>query len=694
MPRLAVEQGTLMKMIAFLVVAAALATPPADQRRVAGPDHQTIDLVRPGEGFPRIYVQATLPDGEQALFLVDTGADISVISEATAERLELKVDRSWGMLSGLSGSTPMHRALLPSVRFGDITVHDIEVAVGVPGVSEQVGFMPVDGLLGNNVWGRFLLEIDYPAATMGLHAPGSLHMPKAASPMHFDGRHIFAPAEVTTAEGGIVDTLVAQLDTGASGLTLCAATGLPFADHTTEGLETLRGIGASERIPPYRFLETTKRIPLERMELGGATVRPEGASARWVDFDQLHTPTCRSGMRALLGHEYMASHRVLIDYGRGELALTRSKRRKRTVNGHELLYQQDVDHHGSVAPLRGLARGRLLLGMEDELEATALLEAFAALEDAPAEEAAEARMLLAALARKDGALARSRSFLADMSPADMVDQKQIIASVNGLLFEGQPQEALALAEAAVAERPDEGDAHVALADALLAVGRAEAASASLLRAADLEQYPDAHLLRRARVALAAGDRHGAMAHVRKLLQHYPFGGHLLWFYAQLLETDGDRSTFRSDMEAAMARLHPDAQPFDFLVAANRILGDDAQTLTYREKGLTEHCAPMKSGPSAENCRAWYDALAGVELDRALSRIDTALAEEGDRSDFLDTKAMVHLARREPELAKAAAVQAARMSPDDVYMLWQAERISDIADRDAAASSPPTASETR
>jgi tetratricopeptide (TPR) repeat protein len=332
--------------------------------------------------------------------------------------------------------------------------------------------------------------------------------------------------------------------------------------------------------------------------------------------------------------------------------------------------------------------------MDDETRATATLEAFVAQAEASAEDAAEARMLLAALARQDGDLARARRFLADLSPADLVDQDQIIASVNGRIFDGQVADALSVAEAAVADRPDEGDAYVALADALLAADRPEEASAALLRAADLEQYPDAHLLRRARVALAAGDRHGAMAHVRKLLQHYPFGGHLLWFYAQLLETDGDRSTFRADMDSAMGRLHPDARPFDFLVAANRILGDEAQTLAFREQGLTEHCAPMKSGPSAENCRAWYDALAGVDLDRALARIDAALAEDGDRSDFLDTKAMVHLARHEPELAKAAAVQAARMSPDDVYMLWQAERISDIADRDAATSSPATASESR
>jgi hypothetical protein len=40
--------------------------------------------------------------------------------------------------------------------------------------------------------------------------------------------------------------------------------------------------------------------------------------------------------------------------------------------------------------------------------------------------------------------------------------------------------------------------------------------------------------------------------------------------------------------------------------------------------------------------------------------------------------MVHLARGEAESAVTSAKSAARLSPDDVYMVWQAERIAEIA----------------
>ncbi|MEM6928095.1 MAG: hypothetical protein AAF602_14280, partial [Myxococcota bacterium] len=126
-----------------------------------------------------------------------------------------------------------------------------------------------------------------------------------------------------------------------------------------------------------------------------------------------------------------------------------------------------------------------------------------------------------------------------------------------------------------------------------------------------------------------------------------------------------------------ARLHPHSRPFDFLVAAHAILGDDEEVDRWLAEGLAKHCEPMPAGPEQDNCTAWYLALANRRLDDAIVRIDRALNETGERPDFLDTKAMVHLARREFGDARRSARQAARLSPDDVYMLWQAERIAEV-----------------
>ncbi|MEZ4238158.1 MAG: aspartyl protease family protein [Myxococcota bacterium] len=658
-------------------------------RRYTGADETQLDIVRPSPGGPRIFVQGTLPDGSLGTFLVDTGADVSVLADGTAERLGLKPDRQVDVW-GLSGSASVSAVTLPELRLGDVVVDDIDVLVGVPGFQDQLGFMPVDGLLGNNVWSRFTLEIDYPADVMVLSPPGTGPSKRRSSPMFFDGQHIHTLITVTTdePEPRKVD-VITQVDTGASELTLCAATGLPFASSYTQGLETVRGIGASETLPPFRFLEMTRRIPVQQVEIGrrevGVTI-----PARWVSYENTRTNTCGTGgMKALLGHEYLSDSRVIFDYARGRIALWKSKRKPRQLDGHALLFAQDVGRFGQ-PPERGLSQGKLLVGMGEDERAIASLRAFIDAGAGEPADQAEAEVLLAQLLRHLGQHDEAWEVLHDLQPGDLVDQDQIVGMVNGLMFEGRVDEAQSLAEAGVAQRPDDGWAHVALADVLLQEKAYDDAREQLLRAADLEEYPDAHLLRRARVALAAGDRYGAMAHIRKLLSLYPGGGPYLWFYAMLVDSDADRQTFRADVEAAMARLHPTHRPLDFLVAVERVLGDEPALQDALSEGLKAQCEPIPASPDRDNCFAWYYALAGVKLDDALALIDRALTLSGERSDFLDTSAMVHLARSEYDQALLAAHAAARLSPDDVYMLWQAERIAQIAasQRESRAAPEP------
>jgi tetratricopeptide (TPR) repeat protein len=644
-------------------------------------DPVVLDLLRPWRGAPRVYVQAELPDGSTGLFLVDTGADISVLSEDTAARLHLEEGQT-SRIAGVAGAARARLTTLPFVSLGGELVSDVLVAVGVPGLGDTAGFLPIDGLLGNNVWSGFTMEVDYPRDRLVLH-PADTALPRRRSePLLFDGSHLFAWIEATTAEPSPrTIPVVTEVDTGASELTLCAGTGAPFAGNHTEGLEALFGIGASATLPPYRFLSMTRRIPLSTVTLGGRTVEVP-LPARWRDYDSPGSPTCAQGaeLRSLLGHEYLAAHRVIFDYAHGRWALRRPKGRPRQVDGHLVLLDQERAAHGE-DPARGLERGKLLLGAGRDEEAVAALRAHAASGDPDGERTAEGRVLLAQVLRAEARHGEAWAVLDGMRAGDLVDQGQIVGTVNGLVFEDRADDALALAREAAAQRPDEGWAHVALADVLLARGALDEARDELLRAADLEGYPDAHLLRRARVALAAGDRVGSMAYVRRLLALYPGDGPSLWFYAMLVDDDADRERFRQDLSLAMARLHPYARPLDFQLAAEQVLG--GATADLLREGLARDCEPL-SGAEQDNCRAWYLALARREPDEALTRIDRALADAGERPDFLDTKAMVHLSRGEHALALAAARQAARMSPDDVYMIWQAERIADLARRAASA----------
>ncbi|MCA9495112.1 MAG: hypothetical protein KC621_34525, partial [Myxococcales bacterium] len=532
----------------------------------------------------------------------------------------------------------------------------------------------------------FTVELDYPADLMVLHPSGTGLPRKRGEPLLFENGHLLARIVAHTDDPVPRDVpLMAQVDTGAGELTICAGSGLPLAGNHTQGLESVRGIGASETLPPYRFLAMTRRIPLSSVSLGGADVDVR-IPARWLEYDRIGSTQCGEGpggYRALLGHEYLASHRVIFDYANNRWALLPSKRPERRINAHQLLLDEEIAAHGE-DPVHGLDRAELLVGVGRDRDAVDALLAWQPIGDPDPERNAEGTVLLARLLRHLGRHTEAWEVLGGMSPGDLVDQGQIVGTVNGLAIDGRTEEARQLAEEASEQREDGGWARVALADLDLREGKLDDARDHLLEAARLEGYPDAHLLRRARVALAAGDRVGSMALVRRLLQLYPGDGPYLWFYAMLVQTPQDAERFAVDLEAAMARLHPFSRPLDFLVAAHHVLGDDDEVQRLLSEGTAAHCDPLPDGPDDDNCRAWYFALAGSKPDEALTRIERALAETGERADYLDTKAMVHLSRGEWDDAVTAAQAAARLSPDDVYMLWQAERITQLA---RAAATP-------
>ncbi len=649
----------------YAVVAAAIAAPLAE-----------VDLHRIAPDHPRVFVVVRLADGSDGLFLVDTGADTSAISAGVAERLGLEVEVGCGELAGLSGTARMDCATMSTISIGDAEIPGVDVAVDVPGIAANAGFVPLDGLLGNNVWGRFVLEVDTVESRLRLHAPDAVVPPRRAQPLHFDGHHVYTPMRVQPA--GVRDRsppFVGQVDTGAGGLKVCARTGARIGGDWTQGLETVRGIGAADTLPPYRFLQETRRIPLKWVDLGGRRIRPT-FDASWVDFEADDRDVCESGMRALSGYEMLQGHRVWFAYAAGAFWLEPVRGAPRFVDAHAAALTRDVALYGEEPGPSALGRARLLIGLERLDEAATLLEEAEPL--LPVDDVGTAKVLRAELRRISGDVDAADALFATLEPGVLADEGELVAEVNRRVLGGDVAGALAMAQAATTARPEEPEAWVALSDAALASGDLADARSHLLEAVELTGYPDAHLLRRARVALTAGDRFGAMTHLRKLLQLYPFGGTILWFYAQLCESEGDRETLERDMAEAFARLHPGDVPRDFEIAVLHRLGDKERTRHRLDAAREELCGPIGSSAEADNCVAWLLALAHEDLDEAAQRIARALTSSGPRSDFLDTAAMVHFARGDLDHAAERAREAASLAPSDVYMLWQAERLSTLA----------------
>lgn len=658
----------------------------------SAPPRVELDLLRPGLDGPRIYVQATLPDGEPGLFMVDTGADITLIREDVAERLGLQVLDTGRFLSGMAGVAPLRQAVLPSLSFGEadagLVATNLVVAVEPYGLAHYAGGMELSGVLGTDVLARFVVEIDYPADLMVLHQPAHApDLPKTAAPATVQQGALYAPVRVTTAAASPHQAeLMVLVDTGASELLVRGREGEAlFSRDWTEGVEPVRGFGGSDRLPSWQYLQTTRRVHVDRVEVGGAEVDVD-FHALWIGFDGARAPG-PAGMTGLLGHEVLDQHRVWFDFPGQQFALSRSKRSPRLLDGHEVLLEQDRARYGE-DPSRDFHRGRLLAGLERPDEAITHIARY--LQAHPDD--AEARAWLVDLYRSRGALTEAWAVLKPIPPGDLVDEEQIIATVNGLLLEGDAAGALALAEAAHAARPEEWAPLAARADVHVAAGRLDEADADLRAAATLRNDPDALLDRRARVALLRGDHHGALALHRRLVRIFPGHGPLLWQYALLAASPAEQATFRADLDHTVSRLHPHLAPLDFLVASYATLGDTERAASFLEVGLARDCDDDRvNQPHGEalrdNCVAWYRALAGVEPDDNLARVERALAETGPRSDFLDTKAVVHMQRGERQQALEAAIWAARLSPGDPYMLWQVDRIRGAFEEGAAKPSP-------
>jgi hypothetical protein len=112
-----------------------------------------LDLLRPFPGADKIYVQADLPGGETGIFLVDTGASTSLLTDEMAERLGVVGQPTDGVLAGLGGRVQLVEGRLPWVSLGGVVVGDVAVAVGTPSLGPFSAQIPLDGILGNNVWG-------------------------------------------------------------------------------------------------------------------------------------------------------------------------------------------------------------------------------------------------------------------------------------------------------------------------------------------------------------------------------------------------------------------------------------------------------------------------------------------------------------------------------------------------------------
>ncbi|HMV69374.1 MAG TPA: aspartyl protease family protein, partial [Myxococcota bacterium] len=557
-----------------------------------GPAHATVDLVRASHTSPRVFVEVELSDGQTGLMMVDTGADVSALAPSAASAAGR--ERRPGVVHGITDQVTVEFGRVPSIRVGAAELRDVEVAIGLPGQADSFGLLPVLGVLGNNVWSQWILDLDYHANKLSLHRPGSLAMPRGAAPLRFDGAHVHTPVRLTTSSGDEA-TIILAIDTGASEVLLLGNEGIRYDGPYTEGVEPVLGITTDDGAPGASYLQRTRRLTLDTIELGGHTVRAT-FDARWLDWERPDTARALA-VHGLIGHEVLDGSRVIVDYQGGRIALTRSHKPARSVDPYELLLRHDTQRFGD-APERLLYRARLLVGLGRKEEALDLLMRLLATGDPsvlPLHN--DARVLAARLRRLDGDLDGAWALLAPLSPAELVAAGEILAVVDGLLLEGRLEEAEDVSRAAIGARPNASDAWAARADVLLEEGLIDDAALALRRAGDGDD--EARVLRRLRIAVARGDHDGAMATLRGAVLGNPLEGRMAWLYATLARPD-DRATAALDLRDLTETVHARLLPLDYLAGAYHTLGDEPRALELMRAGIARDCDPMPAASDRDN----------------------------------------------------------------------------------------------
>jgi hypothetical protein len=220
----------------------------------------TVETTRDRLGLPETSV---LVGGQRMAMILDTGANLSVISRSTALRLGLNLSGAESTLEGMAGDEMLvHAAVIPELQIAGATFHNVAVIVAedadlfvtpmqyaLPG---SLGF-PVLSALGRITFfsdGRFGVD---PRATSSQTANGNLFLQRLTP---------IVAAEIRGKEE------LFTIDTGATGSLLSARYYKDYAhdfDSETVGEVGLAGAGGSRSILAYFARQVT-------LSLGGACV--------------------------------------------------------------------------------------------------------------------------------------------------------------------------------------------------------------------------------------------------------------------------------------------------------------------------------------------------------------------------------------------------------------------------------------
>jgi hypothetical protein len=240
-----------------------------------------------------IFVPVRLNGSRPLSFVLDTGSTRMIVDRALATSLGLKASGSGSLQGAGAGRIPIE------------IIHDVGIAL--PGI-ESTGYefstadlqpletslgVRVDGILGYELFSRFVVTVDYEAKTMTLNSPGAFHIGNAAQeiPIELRDKWPFVKAELVL-PGPVTVQDSFLIDSGSSD-----AVDHPIVMKLESRIPATSGVGLGTQIQGATARATSFR--LGRYRITAPTVACCGASA---------------ATSKLIGNEVLQRFTVIFDY--------------------------------------------------------------------------------------------------------------------------------------------------------------------------------------------------------------------------------------------------------------------------------------------------------------------------------------------------------------------------------------------